>query len=210
MTGGGFDAPVKPIPFDTTQITSAANYSNPKAGDPCHPLAAGAHAPAVAFQPPELSGTLGGGSGQRGWSNDLDRSGAFIPVNAPVCFYDYLGSQGGGVETGISPTLKRKDGVAATQGAVVRRLTPVECCRLQGFPDDWNAEGIDKSGKRIAMADSSRYRQLGNAVTVNVAERIARRVANVYAAANEVTHVEGNGQEHRREGAEEAEGSEGR
>ena len=44
-TGGCFDA----VPFDTTQITSAANYSSPKAGDPCHPLAAGAHAPAIAF-----------------------------------------------------------------------------------------------------------------------------------------------------------------
>lgn len=37
------------IPFDTTQITSAANYSNPKVGDPCHPLAAGAHPPTIAF-----------------------------------------------------------------------------------------------------------------------------------------------------------------
>ena len=35
--------------FDTTQITSAANRSNPKPGDPCHPLAASAHPPAVAF-----------------------------------------------------------------------------------------------------------------------------------------------------------------
>jgi DNA (cytosine-5)-methyltransferase 1 len=39
-----------PIVFGTTQITSAANYSNPKPGDPSHPLAAGAHAPAIAFQ----------------------------------------------------------------------------------------------------------------------------------------------------------------
>lgn len=38
-----------PLPFVTTQITSAANRSQPKAGDPCHPLAAGAHAPAIAF-----------------------------------------------------------------------------------------------------------------------------------------------------------------
>jgi DNA (cytosine-5)-methyltransferase 1 len=37
------------IPFDTTQITSKANYSTPRAGDPCHPLAAGAHPPAIAF-----------------------------------------------------------------------------------------------------------------------------------------------------------------
>ncbi len=37
-----------PVAFDTTQVTSAANRSNPKPGDPCHPLAAGAHAPAIA------------------------------------------------------------------------------------------------------------------------------------------------------------------
>lgn len=45
-----------PVPFDTTQITSASNYSAPKAGDPCHPLAAGAHAPCIYF-PQFLSGT---------------------------------------------------------------------------------------------------------------------------------------------------------
>jgi DNA (cytosine-5)-methyltransferase 1 len=66
--------------------------------------------------------------------------------------------------------------VMVPQGTVVRRLTPVECCRLQGFPDDWNTWGISKDGKRVEMADSSRYKQLGNAVTANVAQRIARRV----------------------------------
>ena len=38
------------VAFDTTQITSAANYSNPQPGDPCHSLAASAHPPALAFQ----------------------------------------------------------------------------------------------------------------------------------------------------------------
>lgn len=33
------------LPFDTTQITSPVNRSNPQFGDPCHPLAAGAHPP---------------------------------------------------------------------------------------------------------------------------------------------------------------------
>ena len=46
------------IPFDTTQVSSPHNYSNPKAGDPCHPLAAGAHPPTIAFnsnaQPDEM------------------------------------------------------------------------------------------------------------------------------------------------------------
>lgn len=45
----------------------------------------------------------------------------------------------------------------------VRRLTPVEVCRLQGFPDDWNT----------GLPDSARYKQMGNAVTVNVANYIA-------------------------------------
>jgi hypothetical protein len=38
------------VAFDTTQVTSPKNYSNPKLGDPCHPLAAGAHVPAIAFK----------------------------------------------------------------------------------------------------------------------------------------------------------------
>lgn len=45
VLGGGHENGV--LAFDTTQITSPANYSNPKVGDPCHPLASGAHPPAV-------------------------------------------------------------------------------------------------------------------------------------------------------------------
>jgi DNA (cytosine-5)-methyltransferase 1 len=48
----------------------------------------------------------------------------------------------------------------------VRRLTPVECERLQGFPDGWT-DGLPKA---------PRYRMMGNAVTVNVAEWIGRRI----------------------------------
>src|SRR5690606_28370178 len=47
--GTGRGTPLVPVAFDTTQITSKSNYSNPKPGDPCHPLCAGAHPPAVAF-----------------------------------------------------------------------------------------------------------------------------------------------------------------
>jgi DNA (cytosine-5)-methyltransferase 1 len=48
----------------------------------------------------------------------------------------------------------------------VRRLTPTECERLQGFPDGWT-EGL---------SDTARYRVLGNAVCVPVAEWIGRRI----------------------------------
>lgn len=48
----------------------------------------------------------------------------------------------------------------------IRRLTPLECERLQGFPDGWT-EGV---------SDTQRYKQLGNAVTVNVVEAVASRL----------------------------------
>lgn len=51
---------------------------------------------------------------------------------------------------------------------VVRRLTPIECERLQGFPDDWTT----------GQADSSRYKQMGNAVAVPVVNWIINRMVN--------------------------------
>lgn len=51
----------------------------------------------------------------------------------------------------------------------VRRLTPVECERLQGFPDGWTA--VDEK-----TADSHRYKQMGNAVTVNVLAWVGSRI----------------------------------
>jgi len=50
----------------------------------------------------------------------------------------------------------------------IRRLTPVECERLQGFPDGWTN----------CLSDTQRYKTLGNAVTVNVIEWIGKRIAN--------------------------------
>jgi DNA (cytosine-5)-methyltransferase 1 len=52
----------------------------------------------------------------------------------------------------------------------VRRLTPVECERIQNFPDNWTQPG---------QKDSARYKQLGNAVCVAVSEWIGRRIVAV-------------------------------
>jgi site-specific DNA-cytosine methylase len=65
-------------------------------------------------------------------------------------------------------------GTVALQTAV-RRLTPVECERVQGFPDDWTRLGL-KGDKIVNQKDSPRYRQLGNAVTGVVAVWLAKRV----------------------------------
>jgi len=57
----------------------------------------------------------------------------------------------------------------------IRRLTPIECCRLQGFPDDWNEKGII-DGKVVKISDTQRYKQCGNAVTVDVVQAVAERI----------------------------------
>lgn len=62
--------------------------------------------------------------------------------------------------------------LAATHaGMMVRRLTPVECERLQGYPDDW-------TGLR-GVSDSARYRMLGNSVAVPVVEYLMKRIKNM-------------------------------
>ena len=84
----------------------------------------------------------------------------------------------------VAPTLNssgagtsRPGGQGAEPGFYIssdapRRLTPRECERLQGFPDDWTR--FDDTGKE--MADGPRYRMMGNAVTVNVAEFIGAQL----------------------------------
>lgn len=58
----------------------------------------------------------------------------------------------------------------------IRRLTPLECERLQGFDDGWTKHGINEKGEVIQMSDSARYKALGNAVTVNVISAIIRKM----------------------------------
>jgi site-specific DNA-cytosine methylase len=66
-------------------------------------------------------------------------------------------------------TLDRVGAHGVATENVVRRLTPMECERLQGFPDNWTA----------TQSDSQRYRQMGNAVTVNVIESIGQQLGKV-------------------------------
>ena len=60
------------------------------------------------------------------------------------------------------------DQQAIMVGNVIRRLTPVECERLNGLPDNWTniGEWIDSKGKRRKSSDSLRYKALGNTIAV--------------------------------------------
>ena len=57
------------------------------------------------------------------------------------------------------------------QTMLVRRLTPRECERLQGFPDDWSRWGIDEKGRVYELSDSARYKLQGNSIAVGYANR---------------------------------------
>lgn len=63
-------------------------------------------------------------------------------------------------------TLNTQDRHGIYDGAMIRRLTPTECERLQGFPDNWTMLGGTSAGE--IMSDTQRYKMCGNAVTVNV------------------------------------------
>ena len=65
------------------------------------------------------------------------------------------------------------------QNMVVRRLTPMECERLQGFPDHWTdiGEWIDEKGKKHKNADSPRYKALGNSIALPFWDWMLRRMA---------------------------------
>lgn len=65
----------------------------------------------------------------------------------------------------------------ASYDCKIRRLTPLECERLQAFPDEYTSHGIDEEGKYIKISDTQRYKCIGNAVTTNVITAI---IAELY------------------------------
>ena len=76
---------------------------------------------------------------------------------------------------GLSRTLKgSKHDAAVTDGVRIRKLTPRECWRLQGFPDDYFDRAV-----AAGVSDSQLYKQAGNAVTVNVAEAIGKKLKEI-------------------------------
>lgn len=68
------------------------------------------------------------------------------------------------------------------QNMMVRRLTPLECERLQGYPDGWTdiGEWIDSKGKKHKAADSPRYKALGNSIALPFWFWLLRRISAQY------------------------------
>ena len=70
------------------------------------------------------------------------------------------------IEYDLGPPLMARGAAAVATQKIVRRLTPIECERLQGLPDDWTAGG----------SDAARYKAIGNGMALPIAEFILRRI----------------------------------
>ncbi|WP_244922325.1 DNA cytosine methyltransferase [Pusillimonas noertemannii] len=180
--GTGRGTPLVPVAFDTTQITSRENGSNPKPGDPCHPLAAGAHAPAIAFDCKS--------SGQNGFGVGVEAAGTQRAMAHAGSHSNGGGHQAVAFQTSqsgvriddVHATLDSNNGSRRHNGALlgmqVRRLTPEECEALQSFPRNytriqWRNKPADQ------CPDGPRYKALGNSWCVNNVRWIGKRIQQV-------------------------------
>ena len=203
--GGNKPAVVAPaaMVFDTTQITSKENGSQPEFGKPCHTLNANVHVPCVALdmthacdvirecseQVPALQARMGTGGNQVPLTYQ-DVTGTLSPgahagsYNGQDAYNDMLVC---GASPDVAHALRAKSACAyredaetyPVQNMVVRRLTPLECTRLQGYPDGWVeiGEWTDEKGKKHKDADSPKYKALGNSIALPFWDWMLRRMA---------------------------------
>ena len=126
----------------------------------------------------DISGTLRAGK---------DNFQAVIHDEPFAAFDSTGGSQDmGNCDGHVAPTIKVGSSTGgsppaiATSGTrtIVRRLTPLECERLMGWPDNYTAHGIDDNGQRVTIANTQRYRICGNGIVATVTEWIGKRLPN--------------------------------
>jgi DNA (cytosine-5)-methyltransferase 1 len=198
-SGGRRDASSETlVPFALNQITSPDNRAHPRAGEPA-PTLVGDGRSAVAFQCQGSNvgpiGCLRSGNGgttggvpfivnsersdarqkhahEASVARSLDSTGGYaagqggtVVVNALKAHHSGPSYDSAGCH-GVGPV----NLISAVHG--VRRLTPRECERLQGWPDDWTR--WDAEGREVS--DSARYRMIGNGVSAPVARWIGERI----------------------------------
>lgn len=178
--------------FDRTQITSPNNRSTIGPDKPCPTLHTFGEAPVVCYQMQGFGdyreGDVASSCKQRDYKDSTD-----LVVSSVDCRNFTEGGQ-------INGTLQAKESGGQSlnlqntirTGMIVRRLTPLECERLQGFPDHWTDIGewydsqtgegywVDSLGKRHKTADSPRYKACGNSIALPFWDFLAKRISAQY------------------------------
>ena len=101
-------------------------------------------------------------------------------MNEPTMMSDRKGHNGI-TEDGTATTLTAQEKERPLVGTtIVRRLTPMECERLQGMPDDWSRYGINEKGETYELPDSARYRLQGNGIATPFWKYLLKRISAQY------------------------------
>ena len=120
----------------------------------------------------------------KGKAQTLD-TGANQAVVQPKIIDNSHKNEGVRTYTKTAPTLNARDykepRMVQETSYRIRRLTPIECERLQGFPDNHTEYGI-YDGEVKKMSNTQRYKQCGNAVTVDVVKAVAQQLIPIYNA----------------------------
>jgi hypothetical protein len=144
----------EPLVFDNNQVTSVLNYSKPKPGDPVHPLTYFGHPPFMAMSE----------ESQIPVDEAVYQEGEY-----GVARYDTAGT----LRAGRIPEHQQVIMPSHHKTMRVRRLTPLECLRLQGFPDNYLSR-VHVKGK--PLSDGAIYKMAGNSWAVPVVEWIFSRL----------------------------------
>jgi DNA (cytosine-5)-methyltransferase 1 len=162
------EAPV--VPYDLLQVTEPRNFQNRDERSPCHTLARDNAAHAAVVQPLAFDARQHDVLIYGDKTGPLDTDGSSIGVCVSGDKTHTLTKSDGATEDGTG----RGTPIVA-HGMSVRRLTPTECERLQGFAD--NHTRIPWKGKSLAdCPDGPRYRALGNSMAVPVIRWIGRKI----------------------------------
>lgn len=109
------------------------------------------------------------------------RAGESKSSHALVECYDARGNGDGETRSTITGEHENRitDYTAVCCTPAVRRLTPLECERLQGYPDGWTdiGEWVDSKGKRHQTTDSARYKALGNSIALPYWRYLLKRIS---------------------------------
>ena len=168
--------------FDRAQITSPNNRSTVGPDKPCPALHTFGEVPTVCYQMQGFGdyreGDIASSCKQRDYKDSTD-----LVVSSVDCRNFTEGGE-------INGTLQAKESGGQSlnlqntirTGMIVRRLTPMECERLQGYPDGWTdiGEWRDSKGKLRKPSDSPRYKALGNSIALPFWDFLAKRISAQY------------------------------
>ena len=172
--------------FDPAQITSPVNRSRPAPGKPCHTLTSrmgtgGGNVPIMfrqqrfgSYNWDDVAGTCKARDGKDGITNLVCAVDCRHGTENPDINGTLQAKSTGGQSLNLNNVVR--------EAMTVRRLTPLECERLQGFPDGWTDIGdwVDSNGKKRKTTDSARYKALGNSIALPPWKWVLKRLCAQY------------------------------